>query len=79
MISPVLMVISSSFLAPLAEEGIFRLGLRKMIKHDELFIVFSGLIFGLMHIFPTNLGLTMALLQSLSYVSMGMVLAIIYD
>jgi len=76
--APLMMIISSVILAPIVEEGIFRLGLRKVISNDYLFIVLSGLIFGLMHIFPTDLSLSVALTYGITYVTMGIYLAYIY-
>lgn len=76
--SPLIMLITTSYLAPVVEEGIFRLGIRKVIKNDNLFILISGLIFGLMHIFPTTLVLAEALTYGITYVAMGWVLSWIY-
>ncbi len=77
--SPVLMVISAVFLAPIVEEGIFRLGLHKVIKNKWLFIIISGLIFGLMHVFPVdNISLTNALIDSITYITIGITFAYIY-
>ena len=76
--SPLMMVISSSLFAPIVEEGIFRLGFRKVIDNKKVFIIISGLIFGFMHIFPTDLSISIALTYSISYVSIGIALAYIY-
>ena len=76
--APILMLIATTILAPIVEEGIFRLSLRKVIKNNYLFILISGSIFGFMHIFPTNLSLSIALTQSIVYVAMGFYLAYIY-
>jgi len=76
--APVLIVISSLIFAPFLEEVIFRMGLYKIIKQKHIFILVSGLIFGLMHIFPTNLPLAVAIMQSITYVSIGFALAYIY-
>ena len=78
--SPILMLISTAILAPFYEEGIFRLGMKKVIKNKWLFIIISGLIFGLLHIFPLDEGITLAigLIQSITYVTMGMVLGYVY-
>ncbi len=76
--APVMMFISTSLLAPFVEEGIFRLGLRSVIKEKYLFIAISGLVFGFMHIFPTELPLYVALIQSIVYVAMGICLAYMY-
>ena len=79
--SPLLIFISSSILAPIYEELLFRLGIKKVINNKYIFIITSGLIFGLLHIFPLSDGitLTLGLIQSITYVSMGMFLAYIYD
>ena len=76
--APILMLLTSSITTPIVEEGIFRLGIGKVIKNKYLFIVVSGLIFGLLHIFPTDLSLPYALITSIPYVSIGMMLAYIY-
>ena len=78
-ILPFMMMISTSLLAPFVEEGIFRLGIKKVINNKYLFILVSGLIFGFMHIFPTELPLYVALIESLNYVTMGLLLAYIYN
>ena len=76
---PLMMMISTSLLAPFVEEGIFRLGIKKVINNKYLFILVSGLIFGFMHIFPTELPIYVALIESLNYVTMGLLLAYIYN
>lgn len=76
---PFMMMISTSLLAPFVEEGIFRLGIKKVINNKYLFILVSGLFFGFMHIFPTELPLYVALIESLNYVTMGLLLAYIYN
>lgn len=75
---PIIMLISTAFLAPFVEEGIFRLGIRKVISNKYVFIVVSGLLFGLMHIFPTELSMSVALTYSIVYVVMGVYLAYVY-
>lgn len=76
--SPILMIISSSLLAPIVEEGVFRLGFRKLIKNNYLFIFISGFVFGLMHIFPTDLALSVALTQGITYIAIGSLLSWVY-
>ncbi|MDD4706181.1 MAG: type II CAAX endopeptidase family protein [Bacilli bacterium] len=76
--APIMMFISAVLLAPFVEEIIFRLGLKKIIKDSGLFILISGLIFGFMHIFPTDINITIALIQSISYVSIGTLIAYYY-
>lgn len=77
--APFIMLISTSLLAPFVEEGIFRLGFKRVFKEKYTFIIISGLVFGLMHIFPTDLPFYVALIQSIVYVAMGIYLAYIYD
>jgi len=79
-ISPFIMIISTSILAPIYEEVLFRLGIKKTIKNKTLFVIVSGSIFGLLHIFPLAEGitLTLGLIQSITYVTMGIFLAIVY-
>ena len=76
--APIMMLISTVVLAPIVEEGIFRLSLRKIIDNKKVFIIISGLIFGFMHIFPTELPMSIALTYSITYVTMGIFLAYSY-
>lgn len=77
-VAPLLMLFTTSITTPIVEEGIFRLGLKKVINNKIAFIVLSGLIFGFLHIFPTDLDLTYALVTSIPYVAIGCTLAYIY-
>ncbi|MDD2504964.1 MAG: CPBP family intramembrane metalloprotease, partial [Bacilli bacterium] len=77
--APGMMMLSSVIIAPFIEEVIFRLGFKKVIKNKVLFILISGLIFGLMHIIPSSLSLFVLMLQSIIYISLGVVLAYIYE
>lgn len=47
---PIYACLSAIIIAPITEELIFRLNFRKIFKTDILFIIMSGLIFGLMHL-----------------------------
>lgn len=78
--SPILMFISTAFLAPFYEEFLFRLGIGKVIKSKWLFIIISGTIFGLLHVFPLDEGISLMLgiTQSISYVTMGILLSYVY-
>ena len=78
--SPTLMFISTALLAPVYEELLFRLGIKKVVGRNRWFIIISGTIFGLLHVFPLEEGvsLTLGLVQSISYVTMGLFLAYIY-
>lgn len=78
--SPILMVLSVSLFGPFYEEGIFRLAFKKVINNKWLYIIISGSLFGLLHIFPLDEGVTLSLgiIQSISYVTMGMFFSYIY-
>ena len=76
---PILMGMSAIIFAPFYEEVLFRLGFKKCIPNKKVFILVSGLLFGLIHIFPTDLHLGVALIQSIPYVSMGLCLAYFYS
>ena len=47
---PIFTFISAVFLAPLLEESVFRLSFRNIFKNKFLFIAFSGIIFGGIHL-----------------------------
>ena len=78
---PWIMVFTTSVLAPLYEETLFRLGFRKVINNRFWFVIISGFIFGIMHVFPLAEGIDVMLgiLQSISYVTMGIFLAYSYQ
>ena len=48
--SPIYIIILASIIAPILEELVFRLSIRKIFNNDKLFIIISGLFFGFMHI-----------------------------
>lgn len=70
----VLKAILASLIAPITEELMFRGWLRKAIKNDKIFIVISGLIFGILHIWYKEENPLMYL-YGITYVTMGCVLA----
>lgn len=76
---PLLIFFSAVFLAPLYEETLFRLGFRKCLEKKWIFIIVSGMLFGLIHIFPTDLPFGLALIQSVPYVTMGICLGYYYQ
>ena len=47
---PLYTIITSTILAPILEESVFRLAIRKIIKNDYIFIIMSGLLFGILHV-----------------------------
>ncbi len=64
--------------APFVEEIIFRGCIRRFIKNDVLFVIVSGLIFGLLHTIGSEVGIYQMIIQSLQYVAMGVIMAIAY-
>ena len=56
--APIWMLIEAGVLAPIVEEIIFRKSIKDMTTNKKLFIFFSSLIFGLMHIIPSAKALT---------------------
>lgn len=79
--APLLMVFTVSILGPFYEEILFRLGFKKVFNKGIIFIIISGFVFGLMHIFPLEEGISLILgiVQSISYVTMGLFLAYTYN
>lgn len=76
--SKTLIFILTVVTAPVLEEIVFRLSFRKVTNNKYIFMLLSGLTFGLLHVFPADItGLT--LIQSLLYVSLGIHLAYIYE
>jgi len=78
--APILMAISTSLLAPIYEELLFRLGFKKVLGNNIIFVIISGTLFGLLHVFPLDSGvsLTLGVIQSISYISMGIFLSYVY-
>lgn len=76
---PLLYLIPSALVfAPVVEEAIFRGTFRRFIKNDWVFIIVSGLAFGLLHTLLIEEGLYNIIVQSLSYATMGGVMAYAY-
>lgn len=48
--NPIYIFMSAVIFAPIVEELLFRLSLRNVIKNDLVFMIMSGLLFGLIHI-----------------------------
>lgn len=63
--------------APLVEESVFRGSVRRLIKNDTLFIVVSGLLFGLLHTLSET-ELLSFIINTLIYGAMGAWLAAAY-
>ena len=65
--------------APFIEELLFRIGLRRFVKNDIIYIALSAIIFGLLHTFSSETGLYNIIVQSLQYMVMGGVMAYAYN
>lgn len=63
--------------APLVEETIFRVSLRRFIKNDKIFVIISAIIFGGIHVLSEP-SIVDALTNSIPYVLMGGCLAYTY-
>ena len=70
------LILASTF-APIVEEIIFRGCIRRLIKNDTLFIIVSGVIFGLLHtMYEQNI--LISLFMALPYITLGCGFAYIY-
>ena len=77
--APIYTFILTVFIAPILEELVFRLSFRKIFKHtNTLFIFFSGLFFGGMHVLGT-LSNPIDLLFVIPYSIPGFIFAYIYS
>ena len=63
--------------APIVEETLFRGCLRRFIKNDKVFIIISGLAFGLIHTL-SEASMYNVIIVALPYVTMGCFLAYLY-
>ena len=66
------------FYAPLVEETLFRGCIRRFIKNDIIFIIISGLTFGLLHTVFTETSLYSVFVLAIPYATMGCFLAYLY-
>ena len=71
--SPISTILSVIVIAPILEELVFRLSFRKIFKTDILFIILSGLFFGIMHL--ANASSLLELLYIIPYSIPGMIFA----
>lgn len=74
---PLYMFFSTAIYAPFVEEMIFRKSIRNLVKNDNLFIVLSGFIFGVLHI--TNFSNIKEIIMGIPYIVMGIDFALIYS
>lgn len=74
--TPIYMFISAVFIAPITEEFVFRQGIRNIFSNNKVFIIFSGLIFGGLHVVGSISG-WMDLLFLIPYCTPGFIFAYI--
>ena len=72
-----LLILRMVILSPIIEELIFRKNIRTVIDNDKFFIIFSGLLLGLLYIISQSLTL-MGVISSLSYIFVGVYLSYSY-
>lgn len=72
-----LLIVRMVILSPIIEELIFRKNIRAIIDNDKFFIIFSGLLLGLLYIISQSLTL-MGVISSLSYIFVGVYLSYSY-
>ncbi len=65
--------------APIVEETIFRGLIHKLIKNDTIFIIVSGISFGLLHTISSEVTLLNVIFKALPYSVLGGFLAYIYS
>ena len=76
--SPIILSLMSIFYAPIVEESLYRGVLKKLISNKYLFIIISGLLFGLVHVIDDYKSIG-DFMYILTYASLGMFLAYTYD
>lgn len=72
-----LLIARMVIISPIIEELIFRKNIRSVIDNDKFFIIFSGLLLGLLYIISQSLSLA-GILSSLSYIFVGLYLSYSY-
>ena len=75
---PIYMIITAVLLGPIEEEIVFRKTCKKIFSDRWVFIIFSGLFFGLMHV-VLSMKEPFDLLYIISYSIPGWVFAYVYD
>ena len=71
------LIFTALIYAPFVEELLFRGSIRRIIKHDWIFIIASGLIFGLLHTIGEATTFEM-IIKGLPYITMGTYFAYMY-
>lgn len=75
---PIYMIFSSAIYAPIVEELIFRKSIKDFLKNKTIFIITSGIIFGLIHVISSGNESVNELLMGIPYMIMGIDFAYIY-
>ena len=75
--NPIIYGIITIFLTPILEELVFRLSFKDIFKYKWLFILFSGIIFGSIHVF-SSLTDIYQLLYLIPYCSLGIAFSYMY-
>lgn len=76
--APLYMLFELVIYAPITEELIFRRSMKDIFKNKYIYIITSGLIFGLMHII-TSINSPIELLYLIPYSALGIIFAILYQ
>ena len=63
-VHPIGMFLSVCVFAPIVEELIFRGSVRRVVTNDKLFVLTSGLLFGLIHVLQRNLPIIIVLITA---------------
>ena len=64
-VSPLWMLITSVICAPVVEELLFRGAIKRIIKNKRVFVIVSGLSFGLVHVLKYNVAVILILVTGL--------------
>jgi uncharacterized protein len=75
--NPIYIVFSAVLIAPIAEELVFRLSLRYIIKNDWAYIIISGLSFGIIHILSAE-NVMSELVYLIPYTIPGLIFAYVH-
>ena len=77
-LAPLYMLFSCSIVAPIMEEFVFRRAIRGFIKYKWLYVLISGLSFGLLHVIGNSTNM-LDYLYIIPYSSMGCAFAYLYS
>ena len=73
--TPFLMIIYAGIIGPIVEELVFRKSLKNVFKNKWVFVIISGVLFGLLHVIGFELKTPLELLYILPYGSLGAMFA----